>query len=216
MARDGAVLLGCVLLVMAGGLQCCRAFEVLMGKQGELLSFPALRPVANDIVRILWMSKTYGTHIAEAKPGVKEFAVNFLPKFQGRLRIHLQSLSLEITELHSTDEGLYSAVVDTASNPSSPRTFSYSVKVLDHTPWTTDSDTGGHSRSTTEPGMSSESHTVGRTTLGPSKGQVPDAGGAPGLCGAQGGYCTLKGYLIAAVFGPLVVLLVAVHVVTRH
>lgn len=64
--------------------------------------------------------------------------------------------------------------------------------------------------------MSSEPGAGEGTTLGPGKGQLPGAGEAPGPCGAQGGYCTLRGYLVASVFGPLVVLLVAVHVVTRH
>lgn len=109
------------------GLQSCHASVVLKGKQGQPLSFPELRPVAEDIVRITWMSERHGTHIAEAKPRVKEFAVGFLPEFQDRLRIHPQVLSLEITELRSTDIGRYSAVVDTASKPSSPSTFSYLV-----------------------------------------------------------------------------------------
>ncbi|XP_031412787.1 uncharacterized protein LOC104914411 isoform X2 [Meleagris gallopavo] len=190
MARAGAVLFSCVLLVMAGGLQCCHAIKILRGKRGKPLSFPALRPVAKDIVRITWTSETHSTHIAEAKPEVKEFAVDFLPDFQGRLRIHPQLLSLEITELRSTD--------------------------ADDSPGSADSDTGGPSRSTAGPGMSSEPYAGGGTTPGPGNGQLPDAGGSPGPCGAQGGYCILRGYLVAAVFGPLVILLVVVHVVTRH
>ncbi|XP_042749590.1 uncharacterized protein LOC122192958 isoform X1 [Lagopus leucura] len=216
MVRVGAVLFSCVLLAMAAGLQCCHALKVLRGMWGKPLSFPALRPLAEDIVRIIWISETHSTHIAEAKPGVKEFAVNFLPDFQGRLRIHPQLLSLEITELRSTDAGQYSAGVDIASKPSSPRKFTYRVLVLDDPPVTTDGDTGGHSRSTAGPGMSSEPHVGEGTTPDPGKGQLLDAGGSPGPCGAQGGYCTLRGYLVAAVFGPLVVLLVAVHVVTRR
>ncbi|XP_021232417.1 uncharacterized protein LOC110387972 [Numida meleagris] len=216
MAGAGAALLCCVLLVVAGGLRCCRAREVLTGQRGRSLSFPALRRVAEDIVRITWISETRGTHIAEAKPKMKEFAADFLPHFQGRLRIHPQSLSLEITELSSSDSGKYRAVVDIASSPSSPRTFSYLVLVLDHPPGTTRGDTGGHSRSTTGPRTSAEPRNGGGTTPGPGRGQIPGAGGAPGLCGTRGGYCTLRGYLVAAVFGPLVVLLVAVHVVTRH
>lgn len=112
------------------GLQCCHALEVLRGMRGKPLSFPALRPLAEDIVRIIWISETHSTHIAEAKPGVKQFAVDFLPDFQGRLRIHPQLLSLEITELRSTDAGQYSAGVDIASQPSSPRKFTYRVLVL--------------------------------------------------------------------------------------
>ncbi|XP_031462165.1 uncharacterized protein LOC116237257 isoform X2 [Phasianus colchicus] len=214
MARAGAVLFSCVLLVMAG-LQCCHALKVMIGKRGKMLSFPPLRPFAEDIVRILWISETHRTHIAEAKPGTKEFAVDFLPDFQGRLRIHPQLLSLEIMELRRADAGLYFAEVDIASKPSSPRKFTYRVLVLDDPPGTTDGDTGGHSRSTTGPGVSSEPHAGGGTTPDPGKGQLLDAGGSLGPCGVQGGYCTFRGYLVAAVFGPLVVLLVAVHVVTR-
>uniref|UniRef100_A0A803YCZ6 Immunoglobulin I-set domain-containing protein n=1 Tax=Meleagris gallopavo TaxID=9103 RepID=A0A803YCZ6_MELGA len=113
-----------VILSLAG-LQCCHAIKILRGKRGKPLSFPALRPVAKDIVRITWTSETHSTHIAEAKPEVKEFAVDFLPDFQGRLRIHPQLLSLEITELRSTDAGQYSAGVDIASKPTSPRKFTY-------------------------------------------------------------------------------------------
>lgn len=86
----------------------------------------------------------------------------------------------------------------------------------DDSPGSADSDTGGPSRSTAGPGMSSEPYAGGGTTPGPGNGQLPDAGGSPGPCGAQGGYCILRGYLVAAVFGPLVILLVVVHVVTRH
>ncbi|XP_010722184.1 uncharacterized protein LOC104914411 isoform X3 [Meleagris gallopavo] len=203
-------------ILQSEGLQCCHAIKILRGKRGKPLSFPALRPVAKDIVRITWTSETHSTHIAEAKPEVKEFAVDFLPDFQGRLRIHPQLLSLEITELRSTDAGQYSAGVDIASKPTSPRKFTYLVLVLDDSPGSADSDTGGPSRSTAGPGMSSEPYAGGGTTPGPGNGQLPDAGGSPGPCGAQGGYCILRGYLVAAVFGPLVILLVVVHVVTRH
>ena len=52
-------------------------------------------------------------------------------------------------------------------------------------------------------------------TQGAGGGQPPGGGGGPGVCGVQDRYCVVKGYLVAAVFGPLLMLMAAVHVVTR-
>lgn len=111
--------------VLAGPCLCC-GIKVLKGVKGQTLSFPALHFVAPDIVRVTWMSR--GTHIAEAKPR-EMFTVNYLPSFRGRLLIHPTNLSLEITSLELRDSGRYKAVVDTSSNPTNPKTFSYLLVV---------------------------------------------------------------------------------------
>lgn len=48
---------------------------------------------------------------------------------------------------------------------------------------------------------------------GAGGGQPPGGSGGPGVCRVQDRYCVVKGYLVAAVFGPLLILVAAVHVV---
>ncbi|KAG6930136.1 hypothetical protein G0U57_004277, partial [Chelydra serpentina] len=124
----------------------------------------ALRPVARDIVRILWFSEQRGTHIAEAKPQGPAFNVNFLPYFSNRLAIHAGNLSLEIRDLRREDQGPYRAVVDIASDPTNPRAFSYELSVRGR-----GQEGDGSSGGTT--------HRPGGGERGTSTG--PPAGGAP-------------------------------------
>lgn len=313
---------------------------MLEGLTGQSLSFPTLRHASADIVRVTWMSQ--GTHIAEAKPREKKFTVNYLPKFHGRLLIHPANLSLEIRDLMLEDSGTYDMVVDTSSNPTNPKTFSYLLLVhceskdggrrvagtklcwvhpghiplglgchctsslalrppvpatspltvqrslgqacgpwrnspssfgahahqlhplhpapVAHRPppgaasiapspggtqshqggdqslkqplatWLTpcpvhtddlsetaagSSDAGGHSGSTTRPQGMTEPHVRHAATQGAGGGQPPGSGGGTAACGVQSRYCVVKGYLMATIFVPLLVLVVTIHVMTR-
>ncbi|KAM6038184.1 uncharacterized protein LJ206_000345 [Theristicus caerulescens] len=202
-----ATLLCCVLLAAAGGLRLCCGIKLLKGVKGQSLSFPAPYSKSADVARVIWTFQ--GTHIAEAKPREKRFTVDYLPRFHGRLLIHPANLSLEIRPLKLEDIGRYKAVVDTLSDPTNPKTLSYLLLVYGHSPETatgTD-DVGGQSGSTAGPQGATESHAGDTTTQG--------AGGGPGACGARDRYCAVKGYLVAAIFGPLLMLVVAIHVVTR-
>uniref|UniRef100_A0A8C3JVH7 Uncharacterized protein n=1 Tax=Calidris pygmaea TaxID=425635 RepID=A0A8C3JVH7_9CHAR len=108
-------------------LRPCGGTEVLRGLEGRSLSFPALPSTSGDIARVTW--RTRGTHIAEAKPRQKVFTVDYLPHFRGRLLIHPTNLSLEMGPLELEDSGLYKVVVDTFSDPTNPKTFSYFLLV---------------------------------------------------------------------------------------
>lgn len=109
------------------GLRLCCGVEVLKGLKGQSLSFPVPYAASGDIARVTWRSR--GTHIAEAKPREKLFAVDYLPDFRGRLLIHPTNLSLEIRPLKREDSGRYKVVVDTLSDPTNPKTFSYFLLV---------------------------------------------------------------------------------------
>lgn len=216
MAGAGATVLCCVLLAAAGGLRLCCGTELLKGLQGQSLSFPALQPgEVPDIARVTWRSR--GLHIAEAKPRVKMFTVDYLPKFHGRLLIHPTNLSLEISPLKLEDSGRYKVVVDTLSDPTKPKTFSYLLLVHDGWPKTAagTGDTGGHSGSTATPRGATEPRAGDTPTPGAGGGQPPGDGGGPEVCGVRDRYCVVKGYLVATIFGPLLILVAAVHVVTR-
>ncbi|KAM6190409.1 uncharacterized protein WM294_013906 [Sarcoramphus papa] len=215
MAGARATLLCCVLLAAAGGLRLCCGIKLLKGLKGQALSFPAMHSVSADIVRVTWRSR--GTHIAEAKPREKLFTVDYLPNFRGRLLIHPTNLSLEIRPLKLGDSGRYEVVMDTLFHPTNPKTFSYLLLVHDGSPETAagTGDAGGHSRSTAEPWGVTEPSAGDTATQGASGVQPPGGGGGPGVCGVQDRYCVVKGYLVAAVFGPLLMLMAAVHVMTR-
>ncbi|XP_065516282.1 uncharacterized protein LOC136004086 isoform X1 [Lathamus discolor] len=208
MAGSGTSLVCCVLLVAAKALQ--------------LLS--------HDIVRVTWRTK--GTHIAEAKPRVRMFTADFLPEFRGRLLIHPNSLSLEINPLQPSDSGSYEVVVDTLSDPTNPQTFHYSLLVLDGSPLlvpgtgVTKGSTGSRvdPHAASVPGTGDTKGPIGSTVdphgaLEPGAGDTgkQDTGGRqpPGSCWAQDRYCLVKGYLMAGVFVPLVLLVAAVHIMTR-
>ncbi|CAM9989578.1 unnamed protein product, partial [Bubo scandiacus] len=135
----------------ASGLPLSCGTELLEGLQGQSLSFPALHPMAEDIVRVTW--RFQGTHIAEAKPRQKLFTVDYLPRFRGRLFIHPASLSLEIRLLKPGDGGRYEVVMDTFSDPTNPKIFSYLLLVNGDSPATMagPGDAGGHSGSTAGP-----------------------------------------------------------------
>ncbi|XP_061299767.1 uncharacterized protein LOC133263913 [Pezoporus flaviventris] len=137
--------------VSVWGLCLCCAVELLKGLKGQSLSFPALHLLSHDIVRVTWRTK--GTHIAEAKPRVRMFTTDFLPEFQDRLLIHPNSLSLQINPLQPSDSGSYEVVVDTLSDPTNPKTFRYSLLVLDGSPvpMPGTGDTKGSIRSTVDP-----------------------------------------------------------------
>ncbi|XP_074784878.1 uncharacterized protein LOC141971435 [Athene noctua] len=215
MAGARATLLCRVLLAAAGGLPLSSGVELLEGLQGQSLSFPALHPMSEDIVRVTW--RFQGTHIAEAKPRQKMFTVDYLPRFRGRLFIHHASLSLEIRLLKPGDSGRYEVVMDTFSDPTNPKAFSYLLLVNGDSPTTTTGpgDTGGHSRSTAGPRGVTEPRAADTVTWGAGGGQPPGNGGGSGGCGVQDRYCVVKGYLVAAVFGPLLLLVVAIHIMTR-
>ncbi|XP_074665555.1 uncharacterized protein LOC141916704 [Strix aluco] len=215
MAGAWATLLCHVLLVAAGGLPLSCGTELLEGLQGQSVSFPALHPMAEDIVRVTW--RFQGTHIAEAKPRQKMFTVDYLPRFRGRLFIHPASLSLEIRLLKPGDGGRYEVVVDTFSDPTNPKTFSCLLLVNGDSPAMTagPGDAGGHSGSTAGPRAVTKPPAADTVTWGAGWGQPPGNGGGSGGCGVQDQYCVVKGYLVAAVFGPLLMLVVAIHIVTR-
>ncbi|KAM8986247.1 uncharacterized protein PRD47_018509 [Ara ararauna] len=209
MAGAGTTLACCLLLVATKGLCLCCAMELLKGLKGQSLSFPALHLLSHDIVRVTWRTK--GTHIAEAKPRVRMFTADFLPEFRGRLLIHPNNLSLEISPLKPPDSGSYEVIVDTLSDPTNPKTFHYSLLVLDGSPEPvpgTD-DTKGPIGSTVDPHGSSEPG-AGDTVTQDTGGRQP-----PVSCRAQDHYCLVKGYLMAGVFVPLVLLVAAVHIMTR-
>ncbi|XP_050186275.1 uncharacterized protein LOC126647788 [Myiozetetes cayanensis] len=206
MLGAGATLL-CCLLVAVGGLRV----PVLWGLQGQSLSFPALSPVFEDIARVTW--RTRGTHIAEAKPREKKFSVDYLPAFHGRLFIHPANLSLEIGQLRPEDSGNYEVVVDTLSDPTSPKTFQYFLRVYGEP--SEPGNAAGHGGSTATPPGVTEPRPGDPTTPGTGGGQPPGGREGLGTCGGWRHYCVLKGYLVAAVLGPLLVLLVIVHLVTR-
>ncbi|XP_072702575.1 uncharacterized protein [Ciconia boyciana] len=215
MAGARATLLCCVLLAAARGLHLCCGTKLLKGLEGQSLFFPALRPVSEDIVRVTWRSR--GTHIAEAKPREKMFTVNYLPDFRDRLLIHPTNLSLEIRLLQLGDRGKYKVVVDTLSDPTNPKTFSYLLLVHGDSPEmaTGTGDAGGHSGSTVGPRGASEPHAGDATTQSTGGGQPPGSNGGPGACGVRDHYCAVKGYLVAAVFGPLLILVATIHIMTR-
>ncbi|XP_027766339.1 uncharacterized protein LOC114072666, partial [Empidonax traillii] len=169
-----------------------------------LVAAGALRPVVEDIARVTW--RTRGTHIAEAKPREEKFSVDYLPAFRGRLLIHPANLSLEILQLRQEDSGDYEVIVDTLSHPTAPKTFRYFLQVSGDP--SGPGDAAGHGGSTVTP--------PGLTEPRPGDPTRPGTGGGGlGTCGGWRHYCELKGYLVAAVLGPLLVLLVAVHLVTR-
>ncbi|XP_030398276.1 uncharacterized protein LOC115639528 [Gopherus evgoodei] len=212
-------LLLCSLLLLApGGLRLSSGQVQLEGLVGESVYFPALSPVARDIVRVLWFSERQGTHIAEAKPQGQAFNVNFLPNFSNRLAIHAGNLSLEIRHLRLEDQGPYRAVVDIASDPTKPRAFSYELSVRERGQegdrgkgGTTDPPGGGERRTSTGPPAEGAPVTTGRrTTLAGGDGGGQEGGESQGSC-----HCTLKGYVIAAVYVPLCAVVAIVHVKTR-
>lgn len=55
----------------------------------------------------------------------------------------------------------------------------------------------------------------GDTTQGAGGGQPPGHGGGAGGCGLGDSYCAVKGYLVATVLGLLLLLVAAVHIMTR-
>ncbi|XP_067425627.1 uncharacterized protein [Emydura macquarii macquarii] len=195
--------------VLLAGLRLSYGQVQLEGVVGEAVYFPALRPVARDIVRIIWFSGRQGTHIAEAKPQAREFNTNYLPSFSNRLAIHAGNLSLEMRELRLADQGPYRAVVDVASDPTNPRTFSYELSVRGRT---TAGPPGGGGRPVGgEPVTAGGSR--GRTTLAGGDGEVSGGGETQVSTPC---HCALKGYLIAAVYGPLSIVVAIVHVKTRR
>ncbi|XP_027525424.1 uncharacterized protein LOC113960203 [Corapipo altera] len=185
----------------------------------SLLTAGALRPAFGDIARVTW--RTRGTHIAEAKPGEKKFSVGFLPSFRERLLIHPNNLSLEIRGLRLEDSGSYEVVVDTSSDPTAPKTLQYRLWVHGDPSRPGDavghggSTVTGHGGSTVTPRGVTEPRAGDPTRQDTDLGQPPEGRGGPGTCGGWGHYCELKGYLVAAVLGPLLVLVVTVHLVTR-
>lgn len=76
-------------------------------------------------------------------------------------------------------------------------------------------DTGGHWEATVGPWGTTKPYARDAVTEGEGGGQPPGGGGGPGTCGVQDRYCVVKGYLVTAVFGPLLMLVAAVHVATR-
>ncbi|XP_014814020.1 PREDICTED: uncharacterized protein LOC106897721 [Calidris pugnax] len=180
-------------------------FYVLVAAAGALPS------TSGDIARVTW--RTQETHIAEAKPKQKVFTVDYLPRFRGRLLIHPTNLSLEMGPLELEDSGFYNVVVDTFSDPTNPKTFSYFLLVYDGSTGTGDSRR--HNGSTVGPWGTTEPCAGDATTQGEGGGQPPGGGGGTGRCGVWDHYCVVKGWLVATIFGPLLILVVAVHVVTR-
>lgn len=73
------------------------------------------------------------------------------------------------------------------------------------------SDTGGQSRSTVGPRGVTEPDAGDTRTQGTSRGQPP--GGAVGQ--GHAGCSVVKGYLMATIFGLLLMLVATVHIVTR-
>lgn len=106
------------------GLCLCCDIKLLKGLKRQSLSFPALFPFFADITRVSWRSQ--GTHITEDE---KRFTVDYVPRFRGRQFIHPTNLSLKIRPLKLGDNGKYEVVMDTLSDPTKPKTFSYSLRV---------------------------------------------------------------------------------------
>lgn len=52
-------------------------------------------------------------------------------------------------------------------------------------------------------------------TQGTGGGQPPGGSSGPEACRVQDYYCVVKGYLMATVFGLLLMLVATVHIVTR-
>ncbi|XP_069734491.1 uncharacterized protein [Phaenicophaeus curvirostris] len=196
-----------VLLAAAGGLRLCCGLMMLKGLKGQSLAFPSLCPMSADIARVTWRSQ--GTHIAEAKPREMKFTVNYLPSFHNRLFIHLTNLTLEIRPLRLEDRGRYEVVVDTLSDPTRPKTFSYILEVYGDPP--DDDDAEGPSGGTMGPWRVTEPQGGDTTTRSMDGG----GSGGPAGCGVQDNYCVVKGYLVAAVVGSLLVLVASIHIVTR-
>ncbi|XP_027636447.1 uncharacterized protein LOC114010995 [Falco peregrinus] len=215
MAGARATLLCWALLAAPGGLQLCHGMKWLEGVKGQSLCFPALRSISANIVRVTW--RFGGTHIAEAKPTKSMFTFSLLPRFHGRLLIHPSNLSLEIRLLRLEDAGNYEVTVDTLSDPTKPKTFYYYLMVHDGSSETVTrtGGTGGHSRSTVAPWEATKPHGRDTVTQGTGGGQPLDKGGRSGMCPAQNGYCVVKGYLVAVIFGLLLLVVAAVHIVTR-
>ncbi|XP_074931110.1 uncharacterized protein LOC142048288 [Phalacrocorax aristotelis] len=211
MAGARATLLCCVLLAAPQGLCLCCSIKLLEGLKDQSFFFPALQHESVDIVRVTW--RFQGSHIAEIKPREKMSTINYLPNFYGRLVIHPSNLSLEIRPLQLADSGSYVVVMDTLSDPTNPKTFSYLLLVCDDLPGT--GGVGGQSRSTAEPRGPTEPWTGDITTEGAGGGEPPGGSSGMGVCRAPGQYCVVKGYCVAAVFGPLLILVATVHFVTR-
>ncbi|KAM9626154.1 T-lymphocyte surface antigen Ly-9-like [Morphnus guianensis] len=112
---------------VASGLCLCCDIKLLKGLKGQSLSFPALHPFFADITQVTWRSQ--GTHITEAKPKEKRLTIDYVPRLRGQLFIHPTNLSLEIRPPKLGDNGKYEVVVDTLSDPTKPKTFSYSLRV---------------------------------------------------------------------------------------
>lgn len=109
------------------GLCLCCDIKLLTGLKRQFLSFPALHPFFADITWVSWRSQ--GTHITEAKPKEKRFTVDYVRRFRGWQFIHPTNLSLKIRPLKLGDNGRYEVVMDTLSDPTKPKTFSYSLRV---------------------------------------------------------------------------------------
>ncbi|XP_019373190.1 PREDICTED: uncharacterized protein LOC109297651 [Gavialis gangeticus] len=200
----------CLLLLAVGALQLALSQTRLEGFTGESLSFPALRPVAPDIARIIWFSDSRGTHIAEAKPLSREFRTDYDPVLRPRLALHRGNLSLEITALQLSDSGVYRATVDIQSNPTRPQMFYYELIIQVH-----QLDPPG----STWPPPQGPTTPVGSRARTSTRdpGGTPRPGEDPGhdksRCGACS--CALKGYIIAAVYGTLLLTVAIVHIKTQ-
>ncbi|XP_052654014.1 uncharacterized protein LOC128146586 [Harpia harpyja] len=197
------------------GLCLCCDIKLLKGLKGQSLSFPALHPFFADITRVTWRSQ--GTHITEAKPKEKRLTIDYMPRLRGQLFIHPTNLSLEIRPPKLGDNGKYEVVVDTLSDPTKPKTFSYSLRIHGGLPMMPagTSDMGGQSRSTVGPRGVTEPDAGDTRTQGTGGGQPPDGSGGLEACGVQDYYCVVKAYLMATVFGLLLMLVATVHNVTR-
>jgi len=76
-------------------------------------------------------------------------------------------------------------------------------------------DEGGYGGSMAGPWGATEPRAGDATTQGAGGGQPPGDGRGPGVCEARGHYCVVKGYLVATILGLLLMLVAAVHVMTR-
>ncbi|KAM6331177.1 uncharacterized protein FN964_015283 isoform 1-T1 [Alca torda] len=201
MAGAGATILCGVLVAAAGGPHLCCGAGVLTGLKGHSLSFPALHSDSGDIARVTWRSR--GTHMAEAKPRERPFAVGYLPSLGGRPLLQPTNLRPEISPLKPGESGRHEGLVGAFSDPTNLKTFSYFLLVRGGSAGAGDSGGGSGSTAGRDGARCWRRHAAGRRW-----------GAAPGRRRGDGD-CMVKGCLVATVFGPLLMLVATVHIVPR-
>ncbi|KAM6331179.1 uncharacterized protein FN964_015283 isoform 3-T4 [Alca torda] len=162
MAGAGATILCGVLVAAAGGPHLCCGAGVLTGLKGHSLSFPALHSDSGDIARVTWRSR--GTHMAEAKPRERPFAVGYLPSLGGRPLLQPTNLRPEISPLKPGESGRHEGLVGAFSDPTNLKTFSYFLLVRGGSAGAGDSGGGSGSTAGRDGARCWRRHAAGRSS----------------------------------------------------